>query len=277
MSRHIRTHIAYVHLGGKQIEVVHHPVPGAHDTILLLHEALGSVSYWRDFPKRLAAATGLNVLHYSRPGHGNSEGPLEERNEEHYLRQTESVIPALLDHYAVSRPILYGHSEGAGIAMLYTAASKAVKALILESPHVVPQRSTYLHIRKMAGAYQNSKLQERLALYHRNADAVFYAWVNWAARIPDGNYFPESLLAKIACPVLALQGQTDDFGTIAHMDALRAAIPNLEFELFANTGHLPHREQTELLLDRVTRFLTQPGHAVYQRESTISRISEEQL
>jgi pimeloyl-ACP methyl ester carboxylesterase len=101
-------------LNGKSIEVSIYTLPSADNTILLLHEALGSVSYWKDFPHRLALATGSNVLVYSRPGHGNSEGPLEPRNEGHYLDQVEVVIPQLLRHFSVERPVIYGHSEREG-------------------------------------------------------------------------------------------------------------------------------------------------------------------
>lgn len=243
-------------LGGRCVEVALHSPASAIETILLLHEALGSVSYWRDFPQKLALATGARVLAYSRPGHGSSEGPPEMRNEEHYLRQIEEVIPALLQHFGLSDPILYGHSEGASIALLYAASSNRVKALLLESPHIVAERSTYLHIRKMAVEYPGSKLQQALARYHQEADAVFESWIGWATTATGATYPLLDLLANIDCPVLALQGAEDDFGTRVHLEALQAVLPNLEYEVFANTGHLPHREQTDLLLNWVARFVT---------------------
>lgn len=253
----IESNCLHLPLGGKSIEVAIHTPLSSQQTILLLHEALGSVSYWRDFPQKLARATGAQVLLYSRPGHGSSEGPLEKRDEEHYLRQVEDVIPSLLRHYAVDSPIVYGHSEGASIGLLYAATSKDVKALVVESPHIIAERSTYLHIMKMAAEYPGSRLQEKLARYHREADAVFHSWAKWATTTTGTTYALQDFLADIHCPVLALQGATDDFGTTAHLEALQASLSNLEYEVFADTGHLPHRERTDLLLNRVARFLEQ--------------------
>lgn len=272
------SHSEFLLLNGKSIEVAMHIVPSATDTILLLHEALGSVSYWRDFPQRLAMVAQSNVLLYSRPGHGNSEGPLEKRNEEYYLSQVETVIPQLLKHYSLESPILYGHSEGAGIAILYAARSNRSKALILESPFVVPERSASQHIQKMTAEYPGSKLQEKLARYHQQPDTVFHAWARWASNVNEENFHIQELLANIACPVLALQGAADSFGTTVHLDALQEAIPNLEYEIFENAGHLPHREQTDLLLSRIAQFLTGLHHPVTHQESpTLSNLIEEQL
>ena len=111
-------------------------------------------------------------------------------------------------------------------------------------------------------------MQERLALYHRDADAVFHSWIEWATAVPDGNYLPDWLLSNITCPVLVLQGANDHFGTTAHLKALHASIPYLDFELFADTGHLPHRERTDLLLARVAEFLKQTGNPAHQRATT---------
>jgi len=251
----VQSQSTHLMLGGKSIEVAIHSVPSPTNTILLLHEALGSVSYWRDFPQRLAQETGSRVLLYSRPGHGSSQGPPERRSKEHYLRQVQDVIPEILRHFSVESPILYGHSEGSGIAVLYSVISNQAKALILESPHVVPERSTYLHIEKMAAEYPGSKLQQRLARYHLEADAVFHAWTKWASTMDKNSYPLRDMLAHIHCPVLALQGANDDFGTTAHLDALQTSIPHMEFEIYPDTGHLPHRERTDLVLSRVARFV----------------------
>jgi pimeloyl-ACP methyl ester carboxylesterase len=259
MKAKMQSQLQHVVLDGKQIEVALVTAQDARGTILLLHEALGSVAYWRDFPHKLAAATGANVLLYSRPGHGNSEGPLEDRNPDYYLRQTGIVIPELLDRFGVDAAIVYGHSEGSGIAMLLASQSDRVQSLILESPFVVAEATYAEHVVRMAGMYRGSRLQERLALYHRDADEVFYAWAGWATGSTPEIPLPHALLNQIKCPVLVLQGENDVFGLTGHREALRAALPAVEFELFANTGHLPHREQTELVLSRVARFLAAPG------------------
>jgi pimeloyl-ACP methyl ester carboxylesterase len=251
-------HTQHLHLSldGKSAEVAYHSLPSAHGTILLLHEALGSVSYWKQFPHKLAVASNYNVIAYSRAGHGNSEGPLAKRTDEYYLRQVNSVIPTLLDHFSVADPVLYGHSEGAGISLLYAASSNRIRALILESPFVVSTNAAAELIEKMAAAYPGSKLQERLAHYHQHPDEVFASWTQWAATLGDEVFPLRDFLPKIQCPVLVLQGARDEFGTSLQLAALQAAIPNLQHETYPDTGHLPHKEQTDRVLQRVSQFVS---------------------
>lgn len=240
---------------GRSVEVALYRHPGASQTILLLHEALGSVPYWKDFPEKLALATGANVLLYSRAGQGSSEGPISPRTLESYLREVDEVIPALLAHFQVDWPIVYGHSEGASLGILYAARSHRAGALILESPFVIPQESSRRHIRSMEAAYPGSHLQQRLTQYHQNPDEVFFAWSSGVGAMKEGESPFAGFLPQISCPILVLQGENDAFGSKRHLDAILAALPETQHESFANTGHLPHREQTEAVLARVSRFL----------------------
>lgn len=251
-------HTQHLHLSleGKSTEVAYHSLPSAHGTILLLHEALGSVSYWKQFPHKLAHATGYSVLAYSRAGHGNSEGPLAQRTDAYYLHQVNTIIPALLDHFAVADPVLYGHSEGAGISLLYAATSSRIRSLILESPFVVSSSAAADLIHKMAADYPGSKLQERLALYHQQPDEVFASWTQWAVTLGNEVFPLREFLPRITCPALVLQGARDDFGTSLQLAALQTAIPHLEHESYPDTGHLPHKEQTDRVLHRVSQFLS---------------------
>jgi pimeloyl-ACP methyl ester carboxylesterase len=258
MTKTLHSQLIQLPLDGRLIEVALHELASPSSTILLLHEALGSVSYWKDFPQKLALATGCNVLLYSRPGHGNSEGPLDLRNDGHYLNQINVVIPALLQHFSVDCPVVYGHSEGAGIALLYATTSHPVKALVLESPFVIPTRSAAQVPENMAAVYPGSKLQQRLAHYHQEPDEVFNSWVRWAATLDEEKVFPlRDMLSSITCPVLVLQGANDEFGTTTQLAALQASLADVQHETYANTGHLPHREQTDRLLSRVSQFLTE--------------------
>ena len=253
----------HLSLDGKSTEVAYHSVPAAEGTILLLHEALGSVTYWKQFPSKLAAATNYNVIAYSRAGHGDSEGPLAKRTDDYYLHQVNTVIPTLLDHFSVADPVLYGHSEGAGIAMLYAATSNHIRALILESPFVITSNAAGELIHRMAAAYPGSKLQERLAHYHQQPDEVFSSWTQWATTLGKEVFPLKEFLPRITCPVLVLQGDRDEFGTTPQLAALQASIPNLEHESYPDTGHLPHKEQTDRVLQRVSQFVS-PTH-LHQR------------
>ena len=261
------TQLLHLSLDSKSTEVAYHPVPSPQGTIHLLHEALGSVSYWKQFPQKLAVATNYNVLAYSRAGHGNSEGPLAKRTDEYYLHQVNTVIPALLDHFSVADPVLYGHSEGSGIAMLYAATSSRIRALILESPFVITSSAAGELIHKMAAAYPGSKLQERLAHYHQHPDEVFTSWTQWATTLGKEVFPLREFLPRITCPVLVLQGNRDEFGTTPQLAALQASIPNLEHESYPETGHLPHKEQTDRVLQRVSQFLS-PTHLHQQHPLT---------
>jgi pimeloyl-ACP methyl ester carboxylesterase len=252
----INTQHLHLSLDGKSTEVAYHSVPSANGTILLLHEALGSVSYWKQFPHKLAVATNYNVIAYSRAGHGNSEGPLAKRSTDYFLHQVNNVIPALLDHFSVADPVFYGHSEGAGISLLYAAMSKRIRALILESPFVVTSSAAGELIHKMAADYPGSKLQERLAHYHQHPDEVFASWTQWATSLGSEVFPLREFLPRITCPVLVLQGARDEFGTSMQLAALQAAIPNLQHETYPDTGHLPHKEQTDRVLQRVSQFLS---------------------
>ena len=244
-----------VPLLGQTVEVALHQLPQATDTLLLLHEALGSVAYWKDFPEKLALATGTNVLLYSRAGQGESEGPIAPRSRDSYLREVNEVIPALLQHFRVDFPVVYGHSEGAGLGMLYAAISQKVKMLILESPFVIAQASSAQHIRSMASAYEGSYLQQRLTQYHQDPDTVFSSWVSGVGEFRDGESPFGDFIAHISCPVLVLQGADDEFGTKRHLDAILAVLPHTQHTTFADTGHLPHRQQTDAVIERVSRFL----------------------
>jgi pimeloyl-ACP methyl ester carboxylesterase len=139
--------------------------------------------------------------------------------------------------------------------MLYAAISQRVKMLILESPFVIAQASSAQHIRSMASAYSGSYLQQRLAQYHQDPDTVFSSWVSGVGEFTDGESPFGDFIARISCPVLVLQGADDEFGTKRHLDAILAVLPHTQHTTFADTGHLPHRQQADAVIERVSRFL----------------------
>jgi pimeloyl-ACP methyl ester carboxylesterase len=240
----------------RSLEVLLWKIPGATDTIVLIHEALGSASYWKSFPERLGRSTGANVLAYSRAGHGDSEGPVEPRSGQYYRHQAEVVLPALMREFLIAEPILYGHSEGAAIAFLYAAeAAAGVKALIAESPIVIGEEGTRETVEAMSASDSKNELIEKLRRYHKNPETVFSSWVE-GVRLHLAREFPSArYLERVRCPVLAIQGAKDPFGGIAQGEALKAAIAHLELIVLPNAGHLPHREDPDAVIERVTGFL----------------------
>ena len=247
-------------IGGKELEVASWPAPNAAGTILLLHEALGSVSYWKDFPEVLRAATNHTILAYSRAGHGESEGPVEPRSMAYYQRQIEVVLPAILEHFQLDSPVLYGHSEGAAIAFLYAAGNKSTQAVIAECPILIQEAQTVETINLLEASYASSDMSRRLARYHRDADAVFHSWMRSNRSTLFTEYPLRPYLERVTCPVLVLQGQHDEFGTHRQFDALQETLPDAQ-HVALDAGHLLHREQPELVAAHVQAFLSKAGPA----------------
>ena len=174
--------------------------PGRGDPILMLHEGLGAVSMWRDFPDHLAVATGHAVVAWSRRGYGDSD-PLPRPYAPDYMHAEAECLPALMDAIGVGRAHLFGHSDGASIALIAAAARpERVASLILEAPHVLVERVTVDSIAAVREAYGSTDLRMRLARHHRDADRVFNAWNEiWLdRRFRDWNL--EGLLAGVAAP-----------------------------------------------------------------------------
>ncbi len=243
-------------VAGTQLETRHIIVPNARGTIVLLHEALGSVSHWRDFPDRLAERCQRNVLLYSRLGHGQSEGPPVERSRRYFEHQSLEVLPALLAAYAVERPVLLGHSEGAAIALIYVAHHpEHARALVLESPILRAEPASAAGMAMAERAWRETDFRERLARHHRDPDAVFAAWLS----IRDSDSLLSLPLAThlppVHCPVLVLQGEYDEYATSLQADALRPLAPQMHVVPLSEIGHTPHREQPELTLELIDDFL----------------------
>ena len=255
--------IQFIEIDGRRLETGHITVPDPRGTIVLLHEALGSVSHWRDFPQRLAERCGMNVLVYSRLGHGHSDGSPAARSRGYYEEQSLEVLPALLAHFAIERPVLLGHSEGAAIATIYAAQTAAhnakqpntVRALVLESPILHAEPAALTGMAMAEDAWRTTDFRARLARHHRDPDAVFFAWLS--IRESDSLLLLplEQHLPPLHCPILMIQGELDEYATSRQADALRPLAPQMNLVRFAGVGHTPHREQPELVLEEIAAFL----------------------
>jgi pimeloyl-ACP methyl ester carboxylesterase len=251
---------------GKRLETLWiEPTDRNRPTIVMLHEGLGSIELWKDFPQRLASRTGMGVLAYSRYGHGNSDRLLEKRPVEFMHHEGEVVLPELLDKMKIARPILLGHSDGGSISLIFAGRyPDRPRALVLEAPHVFVEDLSVASITQAKVAYLRTDMPQKLGRYHQHVDATFWGWNNiWLdPRFRAWNI--EEYLPAIACPVLCIQGEDDEYGTIAQVKTIQAVAPGTEVLMLPNCKHSPHRDQPEATLEKMAEFVA----AVEQRTGT---------
>jgi pimeloyl-ACP methyl ester carboxylesterase len=233
------------------------PRPGSA-TIVFLHEGLGSAGLWRDFPEALCNRTGCAGLVFSRAGYGGSDPPPGPRRPDYLHREAQERLPGLLAALGIARPILFGHSDGASIALIHAASGHDVAAMILEAPHVFVEAETLAGIRAAGAAWAATDLPQRLARHHRDAARVFHDWHDvWlTAEFRDWNI--EDLLPRIAAPTLVIQGADDEYGTPAQLEAIARQIGGgCETMLLDACAHTPHRERRDTVLEASARFIAQ--------------------
>jgi pimeloyl-ACP methyl ester carboxylesterase len=234
--------------------------PGASGkpALVLLHEGLGSIRQWRDFPREVAAATGCPALVYDRYGYGQSDVLQEARRKIGFMHdEALAALPEFLKNVKVENPILVGHSDGASIALIHAGAGHAVRGVVAMAPHVFIEPLCLKSIDKAKEMFETTDLAQKLGRYHRDARKTFYGWADvwldadfkvWDIR---GDYLP-----AIRCPVLAIQGHDDEYGTMRQLDDLeRRAGGPCELLKLEDCGHSPFRDQPEKTLAAVTAFV----------------------
>jgi pimeloyl-ACP methyl ester carboxylesterase len=232
-------------------------VPGSADRppLLFLHEGLGSVGLWRGFHRDVAAATGRRTVAYSRLGHGWSDLPPAKRTPAFMHEEAHTVVPALRAALGLDRPVLVGHSDGASIALLHAAAADAT-ALVVMAPHVFVEEIGLGGIESARREFEEGDLRARMARHHRDPEVTFRNWNDvWLDPVfRDWDLRPD--IAGITCPVLAVQGTADRYGTVAHVEAIRDCVATHRVELLVlDGGHSPHLEHRERVRDAIAAFL----------------------
>jgi pimeloyl-ACP methyl ester carboxylesterase len=243
---------------GKRLETLcHGPAPDAAPTIVMLHEGLGCVALWRDFPAQLAEATRLGVFAYSRAGYGQSDPTPLPRPLDYMTREARETLPAVLEAIGLERGILLGHSDGASIAAIYagTVEDFRVRGLVLMAPHFFTEESGLAAIATAREAYEKRDLRARLAKYHRNVDNAFRGWNDaWL----DPGFKSWNIAETIdywRIPVLAIQGDDDPYGTLAQIQEIENRIYSpLDVEILQGCKHSPHTEQPKRTLATVADF-----------------------
>lgn len=226
--------------------------------MVFLHEGLGSIRQWRDFPAALAAASGCRALVYDRYGYGQSEALAEPRRTVRYMHdEALFALPEVLAGLNIQNPILVGHSDGASIALIYAGAGHEVRAVVAMAPHVFIEPICVASIAKATAAFEKTDLPQRLGRYHRDVRKTFYGWSDvWLD--PDFERWDirQDYLPQVRCPVLAMQGHDDEYGTMAQLEEIerRVAGPRALVKL-ERCGHAPFRDQPEATLAAAGRFI----------------------
>jgi pimeloyl-ACP methyl ester carboxylesterase len=243
---------------GKRLEAVAYgPPPEKAPTIVMLHEGLGCVALWRDFPAQLAAVTGWGVFAYSRAGYGQSDPVDLPRPLDYMTREARLSLPAVLEAVRLDRGILLGHSDGASIAVIYASEhfDGRVKGLVLIAPHVFTEESGLAAIAEALCAYQAGDLRAKLAKYHADVDSAFCGW-NGAWLDPGFKAWNiEEFVGRWRVPALLIQGAEDQYGTLKQIRAIEARSPAPVETLILDTcRHSPHLERRQARLDAIAGF-----------------------
>jgi pimeloyl-ACP methyl ester carboxylesterase len=234
------------------------PPPDDAPTIVFLHEGLGCLAMWSDFPDRLASATGCGALVYSRMGYGASDPVHGPRPVRFMHDEALDVLPAVIERFKLKEIVLFGHSDGASIAVIYTGARPGpIRALVLEAPHVFVEPICIESITRVAQAYETTRLRERLAQYHGgNTDSMFRTWTDVWLRPEFRQWNIEEYLPAIESPVLVVQGEDDEYGTVRQIDAVVTQVSGPAKSLvLARSGHSPHSDQPDEVLEAASRFV----------------------
>jgi len=225
--------------------------------LLLLHEGLGCVAMWRHFPEKLAAATGCRVIVWSRAGYGGSQAYTEPRTTRYMHREAEEALPALLAELKIERPLLIGHSDGGSIALIFAGAFPDVpRGIAVLAPHEFVEAETLAGIREARTAWQTTDLPQKLARYHHaQTERVFSDWNDCWLSPPFRDWNIEAYLPRIRCPVLAIQGEDDEYATLRQIDAIAEQVPGTQLLKLANCGHSPQRDQEAAVLAALAAFV----------------------
>ena len=243
-----------VRVQGRRIETVEIAGDAGRRALVLLHEGLGSVGLWRDFPRALAEATGRRVIAFSRYGHGRSERPPAPRTPAFFHEEALEVLPAVLEQAGAAEPVLIGHSDGGSIALIH-AGHHPVAGIALMAPHVIVEDVTVAAIREARAAFDSGVLRERMARHHDDAAAAFNGWCDVWLDPAFRTWNLEAEARRVAAPALLIQGEDDPYGTLDQLDRIQARVRGPVERLVVPGGHSPHLDAPDQVLAALARWL----------------------
>lgn len=246
-----------IFVAGLQIEVLDLPASRPHTpTLVLLHEGLGCIAMWRDFPQQLAEATGCRVVAYSRPGYGQSDPWPTPRQPDYMHREGEVVLPEVLRALEIEQPVLVGHSDGGSIALIFAGRyPEALRGLVVMAPHEFVEPETLAGIAAARKLWEETDWPRRLARYHRDAAQVFADWNDCWVSPTFRDWNIEAYLPSIRCPVLAMQGRDDEYATLRQIEVIAEQAADVRLVVLDACGHSPHRDQGARVLREIGDFL----------------------
>jgi pimeloyl-ACP methyl ester carboxylesterase len=244
----------FLQVGGHHLEYAWFGAP-AGTALVLLHEGLGSVGLWRDFPAKVEDATGIPVFAYSRANYGASSFSAPLPRPVRYMHDEAILLAEVLRSAGIADPILFGHSDGASIAILY-AATTPVRGLVLEAPHVFAETVSLRSIAAARDAYERGDLRARLSRWHEHVDAAFWGWNGPWLHPGFRGWNLTGCLPSIEAPALLIQGEADEYGTLEQIEAIsRGLRGRTEKLVVAGAGHAPHKDRETDVLAAVAAFV----------------------
>lgn len=232
------------------------PVRDDLPPLVFLHEGLGSIELWKDFPDQVATATGCGALVYSRLGYGQSDRLTARREVDYMHREALHSLPAVLADRGLADPILIGHSDGGSIALIHAGAGHKVRGLVTMAAHVFVEDVTVASIAAADVAWRSSDLAKKLGRYHADVESTFRGW-NDIWLLPEfRGWNIEASLPGIRAPLLVIQGEDDEYGTLKQVEAIRARVSGpCETLILPNCRHSPHRDQPEATTQAIAGFV----------------------
>jgi pimeloyl-ACP methyl ester carboxylesterase len=256
MNKSTSSQSFHIKVQGRNIEV--HRISGSGPELIFLHEGLGSVSHWKDFPTRVANATGCPVTVYSRYGSGNSDLLDEDRAVSYMHDEALTILPDLIAQLKIVNPVLVGHSDGGSIALIYAGSHDGLRGLVLLAPHVFVEDLSVTSIAEAKVKFETTNLSEKLARHHKDATRTFWGWNNVWLHPDFRSWNIEEFLPRISCPILAIQGLDDQYGTLAQIDAIvKQSGGPVEVLTLPDCRHSPQRDQPEAVLAAIVKFVKQ--------------------